>query len=219
MFNFDIQTLLFLGIIIIISLSLHEYAHAWMANRLGDPTPRLQWRLTPSPLAHVDPIGFIMIFLIGFWRWKPILTNPNYFRNPVRDDFLTAMAWPFMNFGLAFVGMVIMMIYGKFIGMDSAYAILHGWDLVLQFWGTFIAINIALGAFNILPIFPLDGYRIIKIISPSVWYRMEKNGTILSIVMIVLLLSVWSGLIGSYIGLVTEKIMSVFFLILSQIFF
>lgn len=66
MFNLDIQTIIFLGIIIIISLSLHEYAHAWMANRLGDPTPRLQGRLTPSPLAHVDPIGFIMIFLIGF---------------------------------------------------------------------------------------------------------------------------------------------------------
>lgn len=219
MFNLDIQTIIFLGIIIIISLSLHEYAHAWMANRLGDPTPRLQGRLTPSPLAHVDPIGFIMIFLIGFGWWRPVMTNPSYFRNPVKDDFLTAMAWPFMNFILATIGMTIAMIYGKIIGMGSAYAVLQGGDLVLQFWLTFVMINIALAAFNLLPIFPLDGYRIIKIISPKAGFWMERNGSIISVITIVLLLSIGSGFVGSYISFVTEKIMSVLFLLLSQVFF
>jgi len=64
----DITTIIFLGLTIIISLSLHEYAHAWMADRLGDPTPRMQGRLTPNPLAHIDPIGFLMIFIIHFGR-------------------------------------------------------------------------------------------------------------------------------------------------------
>ncbi len=64
----DITTIIFLGLTIIISLSLHEYAHAWMADRLGDPPPRMQGRLTPNPLAHIDPIGFLMIFIIHFGR-------------------------------------------------------------------------------------------------------------------------------------------------------
>ena len=87
-----IEYYILIAIVLVVSIGLHEYAHAWTANRLGDPTPRLQGRLTPNPLAHIDYVGFLMIFLIGFGWGKPVYTNPGYFRHPVRDDFLVAMA-------------------------------------------------------------------------------------------------------------------------------
>ncbi len=214
----DIQSIIFIGIIIIISLSLHEYAHAWMADRLGDPTPRMQGRLTPNPIAHIDPIGFIMLFLVHFGRWKPVITNPNYFRDPVKGDFLVAMAWPITNIILAFIGGIIMMAYGKITGLD-VYDVLQAWDIVLQFWFMFTTINISLAVFNLLPLYPLDGYRMIKIISPSAWYWMERNGQIIQIVVLLLILGPWSSIIGSIISTVTQKVLSFIFILLSQVFY
>jgi Zn-dependent protease len=215
----DIQSIIFIGIIIIISLSLHEYAHAWMADRLGDPTPRMQGRLTPNPLAHIDPIGFIMLFLVNFGRWKPVITNPAYFRDPVKGDFLVAMAGPLSNIILAFLWWVIMMSYGRITWLPAAYDVLQAWDIVLQFWFMFTTINISLAVFNLLPLYPLDGYRLIKIVSPSAWYRMERNGQIIQIVVLLIILWPWSRIIGSIISLVTQKVLSLIFILLSQVFY
>jgi Zn-dependent protease len=101
----------FLLIILLVSVWLHEYAHAWTSYKLWDPTPVLQWRLTPNPLKHIDIIWLVSVFLIWFWWGKPVQINPTYYKNPVRDETLTALAWPAMNLVLAFLGMLIMMIY------------------------------------------------------------------------------------------------------------
>lgn len=217
--SIDLQSMIFLGVSIIISLSLHEYAHAWMADRLGDPTPKIQWRLTPNPIAHIDPLGFILIFIVHFGWWKPVITNPAYFRDPIKWDFLVAMAGPIANLILATFGGIIMMLYGKIIGMQSAYAILQGGDIVLQFWLLFTSLNIWLAVFNLLPLYPLDWYRFIKILSPAAWRWMERNGQILQIVM--LLLIMWPGrsIIGGIISLVSQKIITVLFIVLSQLFY
>lgn len=217
--SIDLQNMIFLGISIIISLSLHEYAHAWMADRLGDPTPKIQWRLTPNPIAHIDPLGFILIFIVHFGWWKPVITNPAYFRDPIKGDFLVAMAGPIANLILATFGGIIMMLYGKIIGMQSAYAILQGGDIVLQFWLLFTSLNIWLAVFNLLPLYPLDWYRFIKILSPAAWRWMERNWQILQIVM--LLLIMWPGrsIIGGIISLVSQKIITVLFIVLSQLFY
>ena len=92
----------FLVIILLVSVWLHEYAHAWTSYKLWDPTPVLQWRLTPNPFKHIDIIWFISVFLIWFWWWKPVQINPIYYKNPTRDETLTAFAWPAMNLVLAF---------------------------------------------------------------------------------------------------------------------
>lgn len=215
----DILSYILLGIVLIVSIGLHEYAHARSANKLGDPTPRLQWRLTPNPLAHIDPIGFIMIFLIGFGRWRPVYTNPGYFRNPVRDDFLVAMAWPVSNILMCMLGMIIMGIYALVIGITSPVEIFATNDIVIQFWILFCTMNIGLAVFNLIPIFPLDGYRIIKILSPSAGYRMEKNGQILTIVALILIMGVGRNFIGNIIMTVTETVFNFFFIVMSQIFF
>jgi len=156
--------------------------------------------------------------VIHFWWGKPVITNPAYFRDPVKWDFLVAMAGPATNVLLAIAGWVIAMLYGRIIGMPSAYAVLQAWDLVSQFWLMFTMINISLAVFNLLPIFPLDGYRLIKILSPSAGYWMERNGQYLQIAM--LLLIIWPGrwLIGQWISFVSEKFLSVLFIILSQVF-
>ena len=175
--------IIFLAITFIISISLHEYAHAWTSFKLGDPTPKIQGRLTPNPLVHIDIIGFLLIFLIHFWWGKPVIVNPAYYKHKLRDELLVSLAWPATNMVLAIVGTLIMLLYVKFTNVEALY---NG-DPVVQFWTLFSRINIALAIFNLIPIYPLDGYRIIKYIAPKAWYRMEKNRKYIMITLLALI--------------------------------
>jgi len=153
-----------LAIILVISIWFHEYAHAWVSYILWDPTPKLQWRLTPNPLKHIDPIGFLMIFLIHFWWWKPVQVNPMYYKNKLRDELLVALAGPFANFLMAFIGSALYVLFARFWLLDP---------LTQTFLYWFIFINIALAIFNLIPIYPLDWYRIIKFLNPSLIVAIE----------------------------------------------
>ncbi len=169
--NIDIIQMIFLGITFVISISIHEFAHAWTSTKLGDPTPKLQGRLTPNPLVHIDPIGFLLIFVIWFGWWKPVIVNPSYYKNPIRDELLVALAGPFSNIVLAFAGTVFMHIYMLIAWVDSVY----GWtDLVIQFWTLFGWLNVALAVFNMIPIPPLDGYRLLVFFFPKTQRFLQK---------------------------------------------
>lgn len=207
----------FLAIILLISIWLHEYAHAWTSYKLWDPTPVLQWRLTPNPFKHIDIIWFISVFLIWFWWWKPVQINPTYYKNPVRDETLTAFAWPAMNLLLAFFGMLIMMVYGKIIWIWLQDLLLW-WDYVVLFRQMFILMNIALAVFNMIPLPPLDGYRLVKIFWKKWARRMEKNVMWISMALIILIVS-GSPIISSYISTVTDIIYRLFFMLFSLIFY
>ena len=207
----------FLVIILLISIWLHEYAHAWTSYRLWDPTPVLQWRLTPNPLKHIDIVWFISVFLIGFWWWKPVQINPIYYKNPTRDETLTAFAWPAMNLVLTFFGMLIMMVYGKIIWMWVQDMLMWG-DFVVLFWQMFIIMNIWLAVFNMIPLPPLDGYRLIKVFWKKWAQRMEKNVMWISLILILLIVSD-SPVIWNYISLVTDAIYRLFFMLFSLIFY
>lgn len=207
----------FLVIILLISIWLHEYAHARTSYKLWDPTPVLQWRLTPNPLKHIDIIWFISVFLIGFWWWKPVQINPIYYKNPTRDETLTAFAWPAMNLVLAFFGMLIVMVYGKVIWM-WLQDLLVGGDYVVMFWQLFIIMNIALAVFNMIPLPPLDGYRLIKIFWKKWAQWMEKNVMRISMILIILIVS-GSPIISAYISTVTDLIYRMFFMLFSLIFY
>ena len=208
---------IFLVIILLISIWLHEYAHAWTSYRLWDPTPVLQWRLTPNPLKHIDIVWFISVFLIWFWWWKPVQINPVYYKNPTRDETLTAFAWPAMNLVLAFLGMLIMMVYGKimWIGIQN---LLVGWDYVILFRQMFIIMNIWLAVFNMIPLPPLDWYRLIKVFWKKWAQRMEKNVMWISMILIILIVS-GSPIISTYISTVTDLIYRMFFMLFSLIFY
>jgi len=186
LFSFDIYQIIFLAITFVISISIHEYAHAWASVKLWDPTPIIDWRLTPNPLVHIDPIGFVMIFLINFWRGRPVRINPSYYKNTIRDELLVALAGPASNILLSIAWTFIMLIYIKIIGTEAYF----GWwnDLIVQFWFMFSWINIALAIFNLIPLPPLDGYRIVKFLKPNRWYWLEENMRTIAIVFLLLIL-------------------------------
>lgn len=209
---------LFLVIILLISIWLHEYAHAWTSYKLWDPTPVLQWRLTPNPLKHIDIVWLIAVFLIGFWWWKPVQVNPIYYKNPNRDELFTALAGPAMNLILAFIWMLFMMIYGKitWIGLQGFISLWS--DLVLMFWQMFVIMNIALAVFNMIPLPPLDWFRLVKVFRKR-WARwMEKNTSWISLIFIILIVS-GSPIIWSYISTISDAIYRLLFVLFSLIFY
>lgn len=156
------ETLLLLAVPILMALTIHEFAHGWTAWRLGDPTPRVMGRLTLNPFAHLDPIGTIMLFLFYFGWAKPVPVNLWYFRRPLRDMAIVAAAGPVSNVLLAAV-----------LGWGTQWLI--NADL-LEPYGVFyrmltlgVFINLMLAFFNLLPIPPLDGAKVVSGVLPSRW--------------------------------------------------
>ncbi|KAF0133833.1 MAG: peptidase M50 [Candidatus Saganbacteria bacterium] len=151
--------------VVLFSISMHEYAHAKVADVLGDPTPRLAGRLTLNPLAHLDPIGFLMLVLIKIGWAKPVPINPYNFKNPSQGMMLVGLGGPVSNFILAWILAIIF----KTVPINN-----YLWATVLQ---SAIFINLALMVFNLLPIPPLDGSRIYTQYLPVEWqYNLEKYG-------------------------------------------
>lgn len=156
--------------LVFVMLPLHELAHAWAATMLGDNTPRWHGRLTFSPMRHIDPLGAILLVLCGFGYAKPVPVNPRNFRNPKRDMALTALAGPLSNILMAFVSLAlfrILLFFPQFGLGTQARAIA---SLVLV--ETFTFINLSLAVFNLLPLPPLDGFRILSAVLPSRWVFM-----------------------------------------------
>jgi len=210
---------IYIGIILLISIGLHEYAHAYVSYKFGDPTPKLQGRLTPNPLKHIDIIGFVSIFLIGFGRGKPVQINPTYYKKPLRDELMSSLAGPGMNLLLATGGMILMMLYAVIVGMPLSQLLMYQFDLVTLFRFMFITVNLSLAVFNLLPIFPLDGYRLVKIVRNSGAQRMEKHAMIISLLLLILILGPGSNMIGQYISFVSDAIYRALFTVFSLIFY
>ena len=158
---------------LLITLSVHEYAHARAAEELGDPTARLKGRLTLNPLAHVDPIGLILIVLVGFGWGKPVPFDPYNLKNPRRDSAIISFVGPLMNFLMAIIGALL---YRFFVAIDlSTLSTLA--MIILPF---FIKINLMLGLFNLLPFAPLDGFKVVGGFlseeQAAEWYSLERYG-------------------------------------------
>lgn len=208
-----------LWIILLVSVGIHEFAHAYTSYKLWDPTPKIQGRLTPSPLKHIDIVGFFMIFLIWFWRGKPVQIDPSYYKNRYRDELLTAIAWPISNIILGIIWILIIFIYGG-IGNFSAGELFTSNNLVLNFWMFFSVINFGLATFNMIPLPPLDGYRIIKFLTPKIGLRMEKNMMYIGLgFLLIMILGPGSNLLWSYIGNVSYGLFRFFAFPLSQLFY
>lgn len=141
--------------VILCVLPLHELAHGWVAGKLGDPTARLERRLTLNPLASVDPVGTVWLFLFGFGWAKPVPVNPRYFKKPKRDMAIVAAAGPISNVLAALVGAIpatAMMLFAPYNGVTSfIFTLLH----------YYVTVNVTLAVFNLLPVPPLDGSRIL----------------------------------------------------------
>jgi len=184
MFNIDILSKIMIIPGILLGFVLHEFAHALMADKLGDQTPRSQGRITLDPRAHIDWIGFFMIVFVGFGWAKPVMTNPRNYKKPRRDDILVSLAGPFMNLLIAIVFMfLIKFIY--LLGLFSSNEALQKNVVLLLFYT--VKMNVLLFVLNLLP-FPLfDGYHVISNLFNTWKYRffnvLEQYGMIIFILL------------------------------------
>jgi len=147
LFRLPPEVLVLLIPVLLFALVFHEFSHAWVANKLGDPTARYAGRLTLNPMAHLDPIGGLMILFVGFGWAKPVPVDIRYLSNPRVDMMKIALAGPGANLLLAFIG-----------GMILRLGFVHGTTAMMIMF--FTQINIMLAVFNMIPIAPLDGSQI-----------------------------------------------------------
>ena len=167
----DPVTIFFEIVVLLFAISVHESAHAWMANRLGDPTAKMLGRISLNPLVHIDLFGTIllpaMLILVGFPPFgyaKPTPVDNRNFRNPVRDDILTAVAGPVSNFLTAFLAVICLAVILHGTGATGV-PIFGGADVgspLAKMFELAIWINVILGVFNLIPLPPLDGSHVIR---------------------------------------------------------
>lgn len=158
-------------IALLVAITIHEFSHAAMADHLGDPTPRINGRLTLNPLAHLDPIGTIMLFLFRFGWGKPVPIDPFNLRDPRRDQALISLAGPASNLLLAIA-------FALFIRLIGPIGLIE----------TTILLNIVLAIFNLLPIHPLDGFKIVHgLLSPNQAYQWEELASLGPLILFLLI--------------------------------
>ena len=187
------------------AIILHEVAHGYIAERFGDPTARLLGRLTLNPLKHLDPIGTIAIFIFGFGWARPVPVNPGNFRRPRRDMIWVASAGPVTNFILAILSALLLRGLG-FLDLSSFgdLQLYHQFATPTKMMLSFsLYINVLLGTFNLIPLPPLDGGRILTGILPerqaALVSKLEPFGFVL-ILFLVFFTDVWSLVLGPIIN-------------------
>jgi len=153
----------------LLAISMHESAHAYVANRLGDPTAKNLGRITLNPLPHIDVFGLIAIFLVHFGWAKPVPVNPNNLRNPVKDNLWIALAGPASNLLLAMAfGIIYRILFPVLSGSDAGMFLL----MMIRFS---VTLNIVLMVFNLFPIPPLDGFHILEgIVSYDIYLKLQQ---------------------------------------------
>lgn len=179
--QFDI--FIFFVVALVIAITVHEFAHAWVATMLGDPTAKAGGRLTLNPLKHMDPMGTILLFLVGFGWGKPVPYNPNFVKYGKWGEMLIALAGPASNivtaFVLAFPGRIYL-ITNQALPDEKIYVLL----------AMIVTLNIFLAAFNLIPIPPLDGSKVLYLILSSFGVsaytiiRLEQMGPMLLLLLI-----------------------------------
>lgn len=178
--NFNLVDIIFGLVALILAIDIHEFSHAWMAEHLGDPTPRLQGRLTLNPLAHLDPLGTLLLLLVRFGWGKPVQFDPYNLRNPRRDGALISIAGPISNMLLATICAIIVRFPIP--------------DILAAFLAELAIMNVVLGIFNLVPIHPLDGFKIVEGFLPEdqavEWHQLERYGIIF---LLILLLPIFNG--------------------------
>ena len=194
MFDFFNQDTIFVILALLVALSVHEYAHARVATAFGDPTPRLQGRLSLNPLVHIDPLGLIVMVLAHFGWAKPVMFDPRYFRNVRKGIFWVSFAGPLMNIAVGFLALIGFRVLVLFTNND----------FVLQLTRYLFIYNIYFALFNLIPVPPLDGSKVLMMLLPykamRQYERLEPYGF-------------WILMALIFLGVVGRVIMPVYYLL------
>lgn len=176
------QRLLLMAPAVLLAVTLHEVAHGWVADRLGDPTARLAGRLTLNPLPHIDPLGALAFVLAGFGWARPVPVNARNLRRPVRDMACVAAAGPLTNFLVAFVALLLLIGVQRAVSAPFLFVPLDG---ILRYVYLF---NLGLGIFNLIPLPPLDGGHFLPYLFPRrswpLLHRLEQYGPLLLLLLL-----------------------------------
>jgi Zn-dependent protease len=182
---------------VMVCMVIHELCHGFAAYALGDPTAKRMGRLTLNPVRHIDPIGGLMLLFVGFGWAKPVQVDPRYFDKPKRDMALVALAGPFSNFILAFLTM------GLWVN-TYVWALRGGTPgyILSSFLESLIILNLGLGIFNLLPIPPLDGSKVLATFLPDRfywrWMQVERYG--MFILLFLMITGSLSGFLNNFIN-------------------
>lgn len=181
LFQNPLQFIIVAGMLIA-AISIHEFSHASAADRLGDPTPRLAGRLTLKPSAHLDPLGTLLLFFVGFGWGKPVPFDPFNLRDPKRDSAIISFAGPFSNLLMATGASLI-------LSVTAGLPILTLNVFMADILSLFIYFNVLLAVFNLVPVHPLDGFKVVAGLLPKKYYEdwlsLESYGMIFLILLIV----------------------------------
>lgn len=165
-----------------IAITVHEFAHAWMADKLGDPTPRLDGRVTLNPKAHIDPWGLVVLLFFGFGWGRPVQYDPYNLKDPRRDSAYIALAGPVSNIILASILSALIYLFNL---IDFPFLSI----ISLIVFPPLIMLNLTLAIFNLLPVHPLDGFSIVEGFLPrdqaADWSQLRRYGMIFLLLLII----------------------------------
>jgi Zn-dependent protease len=194
--RFEILTTLLLIPGILVGLTFHEFAHAYVADKLGDKTPRFQGRLTLNPFVHIDPIGFLMLLIFKFGWAKPVQVNPSAFKRYYKDDLKVSLAGPVANLIVAFLAAVLYKVFTQFTGVLVPNSSLE-W-IISVILTLAVSINCSLFVLNLIPIPGFDGFHILRDLFPSFFYKYAEQ--VYKYQMLIMILFLASPLASIIIG-------------------
>ena len=183
------------------AISAHEFAHAWVADKCGDPTARNLGRLTLNPMKHLDPLGLVMMLLLGFGWAKPVPVNPRNYRNFRRDDLLVSLAGIAMN-------LILFLLSGLIVCLISVRMQLRGGGRLLgyvyQMFEYFMITNISLAVFNLIPIPPLDGWHLLN--DTVLKGRLRLNPNAFRVIQLLLVAACLTGMLSKGLSTVNRAV-------------
>ncbi|MFR9240445.1 MAG: site-2 protease family protein [Clostridium baratii] len=201
---------------ILLGFTFHEYAHAKMADKLGDKTARFQGRLNLNPLTHIDALGFLMILVVGIGWAKPVQVNPAAFKDKYKDDLKVSLAGPLANLVVALFGGILLFIVMALVFSNiltgALSQILH--DISIQI----IYINVMLFIFNLLPLPGLDGWSVFRDLSPKHFYRVSDKVYQYQFIILLAIVVVGAPIISIPVKFISTQIINIVQLLLMAVF-
>lgn len=209
----DIQSLIISLFIVLISITVHEYCHGYAALKMGDHTAESMGRLSMNPFSHIDPIGALCMVVFHFGWARPVPINPNNFRDPKKGTVIVSIAGPLSNICLSLIGVLL---YGILLRLKFGLSNITFYSIFFNgFLSQLIVLNLYFAIFNLIPIPPLDGAKILfAFLPPRIYFKLMKYERYSFIVLIALL---YLGVIGFVLGFITSPILDSYNLIINLI--